>query len=160
LTASYVSGITKVSPFPNCRGGILAIHGFEAAQFVVCRFRLPSELQPWIHDVHVGEVVEVEDDPANWNGHNSERYYCETTGKVPVLYCGRSSCFTCREQYPGGFVQHDSADALITISAEEAAETFPAKVLRFVGIEALRNLARSQYPGAAELLTAQAEVAV
>ena len=51
----------------------MAVHGFEAGQLVVCRYRLPSELQPWIHDVHIGEVVEPGDDPAAWNGHNSER---------------------------------------------------------------------------------------
>jgi hypothetical protein len=136
----------------------LAVHGFEAGQLVVCRYRLPSELQPWIHDVHIGEVVEPGDDPATWNGHNSERDYCEMTGKVPVLYCGRFSCFTCRERHPDGFRQHDGSDSLIPITAEDAALPFPGKVLRFVGREALRNLARSKAPGAAELLAAQEEV--
>jgi hypothetical protein len=136
----------------------LAVYDFEAGQLVVCRYRLPSELQPWIHDVHIGEVVEPGDDPATWNDHNSERYYCETTGKVPVLYCGRFACFTCRERHPGGFRQHDQADALIRVTTEEAAMPFPAKVLRFVGVEALRNLARSQSPGAAELLARHEEV--
>jgi hypothetical protein len=133
----------------------LAIHGFEAGQLVVCRYRLPSELQPWIHDVHVGEVVEPGDDPAQWNGRNSERFYCEAAGYVPVLYCGRFPCFTCRERHPDGFRQLDGADALIRITAEEAAMSFPEKVLRFVGLEALRNLACSQYPAAAELLARQ-----
>jgi hypothetical protein len=77
---------------------------------------------------------------------------------VPVLYCGRFPCFTCRERYPSGFRQHDGADSLIRITAEDAALPFPAKVLRFVGVEALRSLARSQYPGAAELLAEQEEV--
>jgi hypothetical protein len=133
----------------------LTVHGLEAGQLVVCRYRLPSELQPWIHDVHIGEVVEPGDDPATWNGHNTEREYCELAGVVPVLYCGRFPCFTCRERYPDGFRQHDSADSLMPITAEDAALPFPAKVLRFVGLEALRNLARSQYPGAAELLAEQ-----
>jgi hypothetical protein len=136
----------------------LAVHGFETGQLVVCRYRLPSELQPWIHDVHIGEVVEPGNDPATWNGHNSERDYCETTGKVAVLYCGRFPCFTCRERYPGGFRQHDAGDALIRVTADDAALPFPGKVLRFVGLEALRNLARSQYPGAAELLARHEEV--
>jgi hypothetical protein len=135
----------------------LAVHGFESGQLVVCGYRLPSELQPWIHDVHIGEVVEPGDDPATWNGHNTERDYCELAGTVLVLYCGRFPCFTCREQYPaGGFRQHDSADSLIPITAEDAALSFPAKVLRFVGLEALRNLARVKCPGAAELLAEQA----
>ena len=133
----------------------MAVHGFEAGQLVVCRYRLPSELQPWIHDVHIGEVVEPGADPAKWNGYNSERYYCEITVTVPVLYCGRFPCFTCRERYPDGFRQHDRADDLIRIRAEDAALPFPAKVLRFVGLEALRNLARSKYPGASELLAEQ-----
>jgi hypothetical protein len=79
-------------------------------------------------------------------------------GQGAVLYCGRSPCFTCRERYPGGFRQYDGADSLIRITVEDAALLFLAKVLRFVGAEALRNLARSQYPGAAELLAAQEEV--
>jgi hypothetical protein len=133
----------------------LAVHGFEAGQLVVCRYRLPSELQPWIHDVHIGKVYEPGDDPDFWNGHNSERHYCEITGKVPVLYCGRFPCFTCHKRHPGGFRQHDGADSLIRITAEDAALPFPAKVLRLVGLEALRNLARSKYPGASELLAEQ-----
>jgi hypothetical protein len=130
----------------------LAIHGFEAGQLVVCRYRLPHEVQPWLHGVHIGEVVEPGDDPAKWNRHNSERTYCETTNHVPVLYCARFPCSTCRERYPEGFRQHDAADALIRITAEEAGMPFPRQVLRFVGTKALRNLVRSKYPGAAEVL--------
>jgi len=145
-----------MSPLPIIGEVILAVHGFESGQLVVCRYRLPSELQPWTGDVHIGEVVEPGDDPATWNGHNSERDYCELAGVVPVLYCGRFPCFTCRERSPEGFRQHDSADSLIAITAEDAALPFPAKVLRFVGLAALRNLARSKCPGAAELLAEQA----
>jgi hypothetical protein len=130
----------------------LAIHEFEAGQLVVCQYRLPSKIQPWIHGVHIGEVVEPGDDPARWNRHNSERTYCEATGHVPVLYCARFPCSTCYERHPGGFRQHDAADALIRVTAEEAALSFPRQVLRFVGLEALRNLAHSKYPGAAEVL--------
>jgi hypothetical protein len=148
-----------MAPLPIAEGGIpLTVHDFKAGQLVVCRYRLPGELQPWIHDVHIGEVAEPGDDPAAWNGHNSERDYCNLTGKVPVLYCGRFPCFTCRERYPGGFRQQGSADSLIRITAEDASLPFPAKVRRFVGLQALRNLARSKYPGAAELLAAQEEV--
>jgi hypothetical protein len=136
----------------------LGIHGFQAGTLVVCRYRLPSELQPWLHGVHIGEVVELGDDPATWNGHNSERAYCELAGVVPVLWCGRFPCFTCRQRHPEGFRQHDSTDALIAITEEEPSLPFPAQVLRFVGLEALRNLARSQWPGAAELLARQEEV--
>jgi hypothetical protein len=104
----------------------LAVHGFEAGQLVVCRYRLPSKIQPWVNDVHVGEVVEPGDNPAEWNGHNSERHYCEVTSSVPVLYCGRFACLTCRKLYPDGFRQYDFADSLIPVSAEEATLPFPA----------------------------------
>src|SRR6266581_8825099 len=67
----------QYGPFANFGEVTLVVHGFEAGQLVVCRYRLPGELQPWIHEVHIGEVVEPGDDPAKWNGHNSERYYCE-----------------------------------------------------------------------------------
>ncbi len=133
----------------------MAIHGFESGQLVVCQYGLPREVQPWLHDVHIGEVVEPGDDPAAWNGHNSERAYCELAGVVPVLYCARFPCYSCHERYPQGFRQHVGADALIRITAEEATLPFPAKVLRFVSAEALRNLARVKYPGAAELLAEQ-----
>lgn len=133
----------------------MAVHGFESGQLVVCRYRLPSKLQPWISEVHFGEVVEPGDDPAKWNRYNSERDYCERTGTVPVLYCRRFPCFSCVKLYPEGFRQHDSADSLIPVTAEDAALPFPAQVLRFVGLEALRNLARSRYTGAAELLAEQ-----
>ncbi len=135
----------------------MTTHGFEAGQLVVSRYRLPSELQPWIHDIHIGEVVEPGDDPATWNGSNSERYYCEIAGLVPVLYCARFPCFYCRETQHEGFRAHDGADSLIRVTPKEAALSFPAKVLRFIGIEALRNLARSKHPGAAELLAEQEE---
>jgi hypothetical protein len=135
----------------------LSVHGFEAGQLVICRYRLPSENQPWIHDVHIGEVVEPGDDPAIWNGHNSEREYCVRTGKVPVLYYGRFHCSTCSQHRPDGWRDYDWADSLNTVTAEDAALPFPAKVLRFVGLEALRNLARSKYPGAAELLAEQSK---
>ena len=130
----------------------MAIHGFEAGQLVVCQYRLPSEVQPWIHGVHIGEVVEPGGDPAQWNRHNSERTYCETTDQVPVLYCARFPCPTCRERHPEGFRQHDAADSLIRITTEEAGLPFPRQVLRFVGAQALRNLAQAKYPGAAEVL--------
>ena len=122
---------------------------------MVCRYRLPSEHQPWIHGIHIGEVVEPGDDPATWNGHNSEREYCELARVVPVRYCRRFSCSGCRARHPEGFLQHDGADALTRITEEEAGLSLPAQVLRFIGLEALRNLARAHYPGASDLLAEQ-----
>jgi len=40
----------------------LSIHGFEAGQLVVSRVRLPYESQPWLNDIHIGEVVEPGDE--------------------------------------------------------------------------------------------------
>ena len=62
----------------------MAIHGFTAGTLVICTDRMPSALQPWMHEFYVGEVQEPGDDPGAWNGHNSERAYCEAIGKVPV----------------------------------------------------------------------------
>jgi hypothetical protein len=112
----------------------MAVNGFEAGELVVCEYRMPSVLQPWIHPIYVGTVEEPGDDPARWNGSNSERYYCELTGTVPV-------------RYEGGWRQHDFADRLSRITPEEAAMSHPEKVARFLGQEALANLEQASLPG-------------
>lgn len=89
---------------------------------VVCRYRMPSAIQPWVAPIWVGTIEEPGDDPAQWNGHNSERAYCLTTKKARV-------------RYPFG-VMHDSVDMLIAITPEEAALTPIEKVRRFLGEEA------------------------
>jgi hypothetical protein len=111
----------------------LAIHGFEAGELVVCSYRMPSVLQPWIHPVYVGTVEEPSDDPRLWNASNSERYYCELTGTVPV-------------RYEGGWRQLDSADRLIRITPVEAAMSHQDRVRRFLGREAYGNLIRASLP--------------
>jgi len=116
----------------------MAIHGLVAGTLVVCSYRMPSPLQPWIAQVAVGVVEEPGDDPAAWNGANSERAYCKKTGKVPVRY--------------GETVLHDSANCLQPITAEEAAMSHPEQVLRFLGEEALRNLVRGGSSGGADVL--------
>jgi hypothetical protein len=122
----------------------MPIHGFEADDLVVCAYRLPSRLQPWVGGVHVGRVLEPGDDPAAWNGHNSERAYCEHTNRVPVAYCQDSPCEVCQDQ--GGFCQHDDAGALTRISAEQA--TLPAadKICLFLGEEALARYRQALGP--------------
>jgi hypothetical protein len=111
----------------------MAVNGFEDGELVVCTYRGPSVLQPWIHPIYVGQVEEPDDDPDLWNGHNSERYYCEMTGTVPI-------------RYDGGSRQHDRADSLVRITEDEAAMTHAEKVHRFLGREALANLERASLP--------------
>jgi hypothetical protein len=105
----------------------MAIHGLEAGQLVVCAYRMPSVLQPWIHPIYVGVVQEPGDAPAAWNGVNSERAYCLATGRVPV-------------RYEGGWLQHDAAGALIPITSQEAALSHAGKVRRFLGVQAIAAL--------------------
>jgi len=50
----------------------MAIHGFTAGTLVICTYRTPSALQPWMHEFYVGVVQEPGDDPGAWNGHNSD----------------------------------------------------------------------------------------
>ena len=122
----------------------MPIHGFEADDLVVCADRLPSPLQPWVGGVHVGRVLEPGDDPAGWNGHNSERDYCQHTNRVPVAYCQDSPCEACHAR--GGFHQHDDASSLTRISAEQA--TLPAadKIRLFLGEEALARYRQALGP--------------
>jgi hypothetical protein len=79
----------------------------KAGDLVCCSYRLPIPWQFWIHPVHVGVVREPGDDPASWNGRNSERAYCEATGRLPVEYL--------RPGKAGGFLQHDSLDSLFPV---------------------------------------------
>ncbi len=39
----------------------MAIHGFTAGTLVICTYRTPSALQPWMHEFYVGEVQEPGD---------------------------------------------------------------------------------------------------
>jgi hypothetical protein len=113
----------------------LATNGFEAGQLVVCTYRMPRVFQPWIHPIYVGTVEEPGDDPAHWNGSNSERHYCELTGTVPV-------------RYEGGWRQLDLADRLIHITPDDAAMSHQDRVRRFLGEEAYENLIRASLPRA------------
>jgi hypothetical protein len=111
----------------------MAIDGFEAGQLVVCTYRMPSVLQPWIHPIYVGVVQEPGDDPAAWNGANTERAYCLRTATVPVRYEGR-------------WLQHDAANSLILITTEEAAFSHAGKVRRFLGVQAAAALQAAGTP--------------
>lgn len=90
---------------------------FKPGDKVCCCYRLPTVRQWWSPpQVWVAVVLEPGDDPKEWNGHNSERQYCETTGKVKL-------------QYSWG-IMHDAADSLFLaprdadfeVKSEEQAE--------------------------------------
>ncbi len=98
---------------------------------VVCWYRMPSVDQPWIHPIHVGMVEEPGNDPAAWNGINSEAEYCEGCGRVKV-------------RYPDDIVQHELRGELSPITPEEAALSFRDKIALFLGEEALANYDRAR----------------
>jgi len=99
---------------------------------VLCQYRLPSVVQPWLHDIHIGVIEEAGTDPAAWNGTNSEQEYCTTTGSARV-------------RYPFG-VQHDSIRSLIPITPEQAALPGREKIALFLGEQALKNYDRAFGP--------------
>ncbi len=113
----------------------MPINGFEADDLVVCTYRLPRPLQPWVGGIHIGRVVEPSDNPAHWNGRNSERDYCQLTNQVPVAYCQNYPCQACQDH--GGFRQYDHADALTKITTEQARLPLADKIRLFLGEEAL-----------------------
>lgn len=61
-------------------------HSFQPGDIVICDYRLPCPRQHWLGEIKVGVVIEPGDDPAAWNGRNSERSYCELCGKLPIRY--------------------------------------------------------------------------
>ncbi len=85
----------------------------KAGDLVLCSYRLPTPWQFWIHPVHVGVIREPGDDPAAWNGHNSEQAYCEATARLPVEYL--------RPGKARGVLQHDAADSLFPVPEGRAA---------------------------------------
>lgn len=52
----------------------------KTGTLVVCKYRMPNDLQPWVAPIHVGRVVEP--------NSKEERIYCELTGNIPVQYDG------------------------------------------------------------------------
>ena len=86
-----------------------AVYAPKTGDVVLCCYRLPTPWQHWVHPVHVGVVQEPGDDPILWNGHNSERHYCVSTGRLPVTYKATGNCQSaCQTE----FTQHDGADSL------------------------------------------------
>lgn len=95
---------------------------------VLCSYRLPSVLQPWIHEFHIGVIEEPGTDASQWNRHNTEAEYCAATGTARVRY--------------GTSVQHDGVDSLIPITPEQAVLSHRDKVATFLGEEASRHYDR------------------
>jgi hypothetical protein len=79
---------------------ILRGRGMKVGDQVICTYRSPCPHQWWIAPWHVGVIEDVSDDPASWNGHNSEAYYCANFLYVKVRYLGssHSAAFTQRDQ--------------------------------------------------------------
>jgi hypothetical protein len=103
----------------------------EPGTLVLCSYRLPPVLQPWVHEFHIG-VVEVPADDANhWGGKGSEAAYCEATGTARVRY--------------GTCIQHERVDALIPITPEQAVMPHRNKVATFLGEEALAYYDRAMH---------------
>jgi hypothetical protein len=95
----------------------------EPGTLVVCTYRLPSEVQPWMHEIHVGVVEAPGNDPKEWSGTNSERHYCE-------------QCKVTRVSYNFG-VRHDNTNDLIPITSPQATLSHREKIALFLGKEAL-----------------------
>ena len=107
-----------------------------AGTLVVCRYRMPSDIQPWVAPIWVGVIEEPGNNPAEWNGRNSEADYCRDLKRARV-------------RYPFG-VMHDHRDALIPITAEQAALSPIEKVALFLGEEARACWEQVSGPGHSE----------
>lgn len=99
---------------------------------VLCTHRLPSATQPWIHEFHVGIIVEPSDNPREWNGNTSEAAYCHQTDKAPVMYSF-------------GKMYEPIAD-LVPITDAEAQLNHRAMIEHFLGADALATYDRAMTP--------------
>jgi len=99
---------------------------FTPGTLVLCQYRLPPIIQPWIHEFYVGTVEQPNTDRNSWNGTNSEQHYCEVTRTVKVRYVSG--------------VQYEHADRLMAITPEQASLSHREKVAEFLGPEALAYL--------------------
>lgn len=105
---------------------------------VVCKYRMPSPHQPWIHPISIGIVIEPGDDPEAWNQRNSERTYCEGMGYAKIRY-HRNWPYDKQET----FVQHDKITSLIPVTEEVANLNHLEKVRHFLGEQAAASWERT-----------------
>ena len=86
---------------------MLAGRGLKVGDQVICTYRCPTPHQWWIHPWHVGVIEEAADGACDWNGKNSEAYYCANYQYVKVRYLGHNGS--------AGFTQRDSLANLLPI---------------------------------------------
>lgn len=79
---------------------MLAGRGLKIGDQVLCDYRLPYCVQWWTAPAWVGVIQDVSDDPATWNGSNSEAHYCCLLKYVSVRYLDAGHLL--------GHQQHDS----------------------------------------------------
>jgi hypothetical protein len=99
----------------------------EPGTLVVCKYRMPSSIQPWLGEIHVGVVEEASSDSNPWDSRwkITEKEYCETCGKTRVKYHWGT--------------MYDQTSDLIPITQEQADLSHKEKVRLFLGEEAYAN---------------------
>lgn len=93
---------------------------------VVCKYRMPTVLQPWISDIPIGEIKEP-GTLAPRIGILSEAEYCQKYNRVMVYY----------QKF--GVTYSENPDNLIAITQEQAELPRREKIALFLGEEALQN---------------------
>jgi hypothetical protein len=78
------------------------------------------------------------------SGLHARPSFWQLTNRVPVAYCQDDPCGLC--QQAGGFQQHDPADSLTEITAEQAALPAADKIRLFLGEDALARYRHSLGP--------------
>lgn len=99
---------------------------------VICRYRVPTDVQPWVSPILIGTIEEPGTDPAAWNGSNSEASYCTETQKARVRY--GSGEFS---HHPRGGVVYDTVCDLYAVSPDIHTLSERERVLRVLGPKAL-----------------------
>lgn len=83
---------------------MLAGRGMKIGDQVVCDYRVPTSHQYWTAPFWVGVIEDVSEDPAEWNGHNSEAHFCALLKVIKVRYLDADGM--------DGHVQHDSLGSM------------------------------------------------
>lgn len=127
--------LTLVEHDHNCEIALPAtdvtvVPTWPAGTRVIDITRSPDEFQPWIHPFWFGIVVEPGASREVWNGHNSERYYCETNGKTSVLY-----------DFGGHY--HENSEYLRMVTPEQEVAPFRDQLALWVSEKATENYDRS-----------------
>ncbi len=105
-----------------------ALTRFPAGTLVTTTNAMPSALQPWIHPIRIGRVVEPTDKPVSFNQNYSEIQYCGETGVLGV-------------SFDHGFGYVDT-HKLITVPEQVAAMNEVGRIRYFLGEVAAWRLER------------------